>query len=466
MIGSKLRNLFLIFASMIFYMFGDIYGIFLLLFIIIANYFLGLCVVKFRGTSFENGILWLAIGINLGVLVYFKYDSIIVSALNIILEPTNISFPPVEWHMVPLGISFFTFTAISYVVDIYREEIEPQRNLIDFALYMSIFPKISAGPIVRYTEIANEISDCIINSEQFAYGIKRFVFGLGKKVLIADTLAMTADQIFMIPTQELTACIGWLGILTYTLQIYFDFSGYTDMAIGLGNMFGFKFTENFNYPYISKSLTEFWRRWHISLSTWLKDYLFIPLNYALMTDSIRQRISTGKYKTNYRAIFSIVTVFTLCGLWHGAGKKYLFWGLLHGIVIAIESTWLTKIMKNWWAPLQHVYFLFIIMVTWVFFRSATPVDAIIYLKAIFGFSKNSGMHYNLFMFCNATLVLALFVGILISFPVSKAIRNYLNIEKYPRLIPTMEFIGFALIIVMSFISIASSTFNPFIYRQF
>ena len=464
--GSRWKNHFLFIASIIFYIFGDINNIFLLLLFIVINYFLGIYVAKLRKTSYENIILWLAIGINIGVLAFFKYDSIIVSALNIILRPTTFSFTPIEWHPVPLGISFFTFTAISYVIDVYREETEPQRNLMNFALFISIFPKISAGPIVRYTEIANEINDRKLNLEQFSYGVKRFIFGLGKKVLIADTLGITADQIFEIPIHQLPASIGWLGIITYTLQIYFDFSGYTDMAIGLGNMFGFKFTENFNYPYIAKSLTEFWRRWHVSLSTWLRDYLFIPLSHALMTERIRQKISIGKYKTNYRAIISIVTVFTLCGLWHGAGKKYIVWGMLHGIVIAVESTWLAKTMRKWWVPLQHVYFLFIIMVTWVFFRSATPIDALWYLKAILGFSKISVPQYKLYMYYNATLVLALLFGILTSFPVPTSIRNYLNAEKYTRLMPAMEVIGLALIIALSFISIVSSTYRPFIYRQF
>jgi len=466
LIGSKWRNLFLILASTIFYVFGDIIGIFLLLFIIVVNYFLGIYIEKFRQTSFATVILWLAIGINLGSLAYYKYDAEIVHLLNVILGPTSLSLSPVMWHPIPLGISFFTFTAIAYIIDVYREETEPQRNLANFALFMSLFPKISAGPIIRYTEIANDIADRKLNLEQFAYGVKRFIFGLGKKVLIADTLGITVDQIFEIPTQQLTASIGWLGIISYTLQIYFDFSGYTDMAIGLGNMFGFKFTENFNYPYISKSLTEFWRRWHISLSTWLRDYLFIPFSHALMTERIRQKISKGEYKINYRAMFSIFTVFTLCGLWHGAGPRYLVWGMLHGIVIAIESTWLTKAMKRWWAPLQHVYFLLIIMVTWIFFRSPTLIDAIGYLKAIFGFSKTSTLYFTLSMYNKTSFVLALIYGIIASLPIALWIKDIFDIGIYPRFIPIVEVIGLALIIVMSFISIASSTYNPFIYRQF
>jgi alginate O-acetyltransferase complex protein AlgI len=464
--GSKWRNLFLLFASIIFYMWGDTNGIFLLLSLIIINYYLGIYVAKYREASFAYVFLWLTIGINIGALAWFKYDHIIVRTLNILLKPANLSFSSVELHPVPLGISFFTFTAISYVMDVYREETEPQRNLTHFALFLSMFPKMAAGPIIRYAEIANEISDRKLNLEQFAFGVKRFVYGLGKKVLIADTLAVTADNIFNIPTQELTASVAWLGVVSYTLQIYFDFSGYTDMAIGLGRMFGFKFQENFNYPYISKSLTEFWRRWHISLSTWLRDYLFIPMSHALMTERIRQRISKGNYKIDYRAIFSIVTVFTICGVWHGAGMKYLVWGTLHGIVIAIESTWLTKIMKRWWAPLQHAYFLFIIMFSWVFFRCQTLTDALGYLKATFGFSNNSNLYLNLNIYLNVTFVLALFFGILASFPVLKKIKDYFKMEKYDRVMPIVEVICLAVIIAMSYISLATTTFNPFIYQQF
>lgn len=466
LIGSRWRNYFLVIASIIYYIFGDIDSIILILILIICNYIFGIYVAKFRGTSFETVILWLAISVNLGFLAYYKYDSVIVRILNIILEPANLSLPPVAWRPVPLGISFLTFTAIAYIVDVYREETEPQRNMTNFSLFMSIFPKISAGPIVRYTEIANEIADRKLNLEQFAYGVKRFIIGLGKKVLIADTLGITADQIFEIPTQQLTASIGWFGIITFTLQIYFDFSGYTDMAIGLGNMFGFKFTENFNHPYISKSLTEFWRRWHISLSTWLRDYLYIPLSHALMTKRIRQKISIGKYKNNYRAMLSVVIVFSLCGLWHEGKPTYLVWGMLHGIVIAVESTWLTKTMKRWWVPLQHAYFLFIIMVTWVFFRSPTLIDAVGYLKAMFGFSKTPNPYYTLSMYYKTSFALALFIGIFASLPIATMIRNISDIKKYPRLVPIMEITGLALIIVMSFIFIASSTFKPSIYRQF
>lgn len=466
LIGSKWRNYYLLFTSIVFYIFSYIDGMLLLLLLIFINYILGIYVAKFRGTSSSIVFLWVAIGINIGALVIFKYDSFIVNIFNKILEPVNISFPPVKWHPTPLGISFFTFTAVAYVIDIYREETEPQRNLANFAMFLSLFPKISAGPIVRYTEIANEITYRKPNLEQFACGVKRFVFGLGKKVLIADTLGITADQIFEIPTQQLTASVGWLGIMTYTLQIYFDFSGYTDMAIGLGNMFGFKFTENFNYPYISKSLTEFWRRWHISLSTWLRDYLFIPLSHALMTERIRQKISRREYNINYRAMFSIVTVFTLCGIWHGAGETYVVWGMLHGIVIAIESTWLIKTMKRWWVPLQHAYFLFIIMISWVFFRSSTLTGAVGYLKAMFGFSNSSIYYYNLSVFYKTSFLLALLIGIFTSLPIADSIKNIINTEKYPKLIPTVEIIGIALIIAMSFISIAGSTYNPFIYKQF
>ena len=466
LVGSKWRNWFLILSSAIFYVFQDLNGIFLLLFVISANYVLGIHIAKFRDSSLPLIFLWVGIAINIGVLAWFKYDRLIVHILNEMLAPANLSLTPIQWHASPLGISFFTLTAVSYLIDVYREETEPLRDFRGLALFLSLFPKISAGPIVRYADIADEISRRTVDLERFAYGIKRFVLGLGKKVLIADTLAITADQIFGIPTKELTTGVAWLGVATYTLQIYYDFSGYTDMAIGLGHMFGFKFVENFDYPYISRSLTEFWRRWHISLSTWLRDYLFLPLSHALMTKSVRRRISLGRYKTNYRGMLSIVIVFTLCGLWHGVGKKYVVWGVLHGIVLAVESAWLTRVMRKWWTPLQHVYFLVIIMVTWVFFRSSTLMDALGYLGAIAGLSGNTVPYYNLRMYFNASLWLALLFGVMFSLPISRNLATYFSKERYPQLVPAMEVVGLTIIIVLCYVTIASSTYEPFIYQQF
>lgn len=464
--GARWKNPLLLLSSIVFYIFGDISSLYILAILIVFNYFMGIYIGKHRDSIAGNRLLLAGILVNLLMLGFYKYDRFVVHALNVFLKHTPFAIPDIEWHPVPLGISFITFTAIAYLVDIHREESEPREKFLDCALFLSLFPKISAGPIVRYTDIADQVSGREVTIDRFAYGVRRFTVGLGKKILIADILGLTVDEIFRIPTHQLTAGVGWLGIIAYTLQIYFDFSGYTDMAIGIGHMFGFKFTENFDYPYISKSLTEFWRRWHITLSTWFRDYLFLPLNHALMTDRIRNKILKGQYKTNYRTLFSIFTVFTLCGLWHGAWKKYLVWGMLHGIIIAFESAWLSKKMSRWRAPLQHGYFLFVIMTTWVFFRSDSLTHAFRYLKAMFGLSIAPVTYYPASMFFKASFLLALSIGVIASLPVLSWAKGFARSEEYGRIRPALEAAGLAIIMILSIIFIASSTYNPFIYRQF
>lgn len=465
-VGSKRKNLFLLFASLLFYAWGEGRDILVLLFLIFINYFLGIFAARYRGATNARVIIWLTLGINIGVLILYKYVSFFVITLNVVLKHTPLSLPPFQSSHLPLGISFITFQAIAYVIDVCREETEPQRDLPRFALFMALFPKIIAGPIIRYTEVSGDLADRKPRMELVASGVKRFIVGFGKKVLIADTLATTADAIFSIPTPELTASIAWIGIVSYTLQLYFDFSGYSDMAIGLGRIFGFKFQENFNYPYISRSLTEFWRRWHISLSTWFRDYLFLPLSYVLMTEGIRRKVAQGKYKKNYRAVFSIVTVFTLCGLWHGAGWNYVIWGMLHGIVLGVESLWLSKAMKKWWSPLQRAYLLFVIMSTWVFFRIQDLNDVYGYFKSLAGLSNGLGLDFTAYSYVNGPFVLAVVAGIVASMPVSQSILEYLQRGKFHRFVPIVEISCLVIIMVASFAALTGSTFKPFLYQQF
>jgi alginate O-acetyltransferase complex protein AlgI len=299
---------------------------------------------------------------------------------------------------------------------------------------------------------------------------------MGKKLIIADTLAKTADQIFAIPSVDLTASLAWLGIICYTLQLYFDFSGYTDMAIGLGRMFGFTFRENFDYPYIARSVTEFWRRWHISLSTWFRDYLFTPLSYALMTAKIRKKIAEGKYKTNYRGLFSVFVVFTLCGLWHGPSWNFILWGMLHGIILAFENWKFSKVLKKTWAPLTHAYLLFFVMTTWVFFRSPTLSVAMNFLKAMAGFGSGTGITYNSALFIDAELLVVLTIAILAAMPTVTWGRAYLNrIRFFPENLAlprqfrsgyALEMVFVAVIFAVSLVFVAGSTYKPSIYLQF
>lgn len=452
---------------MFFYAWGDGRYVVLLLLSIVLNYVFGELIAKYHKSSKGRIVLWFALVVNLGSLVWFKYATFIADNINIVLTPLQISPVHVQPQHLPLGISFFTFQAIAYLLDVFREEATHQKSITRFALFMALFPKLAAGPIIRYGEVAGDLNQREISLDDIACGVRRFIIGLGKKVIIADTIAKTSDQIFAIPQQDLTTGIAWLGIICYTLQLYFDFSGYSDMAIGIGRMFGFKIQENFNYPYIARSLTDFWRRWHISLSTWFRDYLFIPLSYALMTDRIRKKIAEGTYRINYRFVFSIFVVFTICGLWHGAGYGFIAWGMLHGTVLGIESLWLGKKMKKWKIPIQHIYLLLVVMMSWVLFRITDLKSAIMYYKALFGFNANIGLQYHLSRYLDNELLLALLIGILGSMPLTNVVAKYSDSSIFLRKgAPVAEIIFIGLILLVSFASLAKSTFSPFMYQRF
>ncbi len=463
--GRTLRPFFLLGASLFFYAWGEGRYVLLLLASTVFNYLVGLLVARHRQTPTGRLILWTALGINLVVLACYKYAPFFTTwlaalILHIQLYPWAESTP----HL-PLGISFFTFQAMAYVIDIYREEAEPQHRLSRFALFMTLFPKIVAGPIIRYGEVSRELTYPQCRLDLFSSGAKRFVVGLGKKVLVADVLAKTADQIFVLPVHHLSPGVAWLGILCYTLQIYFDFSGYSDMAIGLGRMLGFNIRENFVYPYAARSLTEFWRRWHISLSTWLRDYLYIPLSYALVTDRVRHRIAQGEYKTNYRSAFSIVVVFTLCGLWHGAGWNFIGWGALHGVVLAIENLWLGKLLKKWPPPLQHCYLVIVVVFAWVLFRIPSLSGALAYIATLVGFSSGSREQY-LSLYLNNELLFALAGGAVGAIPVAPTVAASVNSGKWQWLGRLSEAIALVLVLLTTLAYLAGSTFTPFLYRGF
>lgn len=479
LLGAKGRTCFLLLASLAYYAGYNIFYIAweggkggsgflpLLVYYITANYFLGLLAARNRDTALGRTVVWLSLAVNLGPLAWYKYSGFAVNLMQSILPPTGEN-PLLKFqsHYVPLGISFFSLQAIAYVLDVYHEEIEPERSPLRFALFLALFAKITAGPIIRYGEVAEDLADPRLRVDRFALGIERFVIGLGKKVLLADNLAMITDQIFSVPGPELTASVAWLGLLTYTLQLYLDFSGYTDMAIGLGRMFGFRFQENFNYPYISRSLTEFWRRWHISLSTWLRDYLYIPLSYSLMTKGVRKKNAQGKHTANYRMSFSIVAVFAVCGLWHGAGWNYVVWGMLHGVVLALEGLWLSKTMKKWWVPVQHLYLLLIVMLGWVFFRAPNLGGAFEYLGALAGLYGDSGSRYDVRMYLGSTEVIALVAGIIVSMPTAKAISDRFQKSGCHAAGTICKIAGILIIIALSLCSVASSTFTPFLYQKY
>ena len=394
-------------------------------------------------------------GINILILVIFKYADFIVENLNSLFE--NLALEPVKQpHIIlPIGISFFTFQAISYLVDIYRKEVVYQKNFVNLALYISLFPQLIAGPIVRYHDIASQLIKRTFSFEKFGEGVERFIIGLSKKVLLANNFAIVADEIMDSNFVDLTTPTAWIGIVSYSFQIYFDFSGYSDMAIGLGKMFGFTFLENFNFPYISKSIKEFWRRWHISLSTWFRDYLYIPLG--------------GNRVSNWRVYFNLLIVFILTGFWHGANWSFLVWGIFHGFFLIIEKLGLDNFLKKLWFPLQHFYALFVVLIGWVFFRIEVIDDAFFFIKRLF--VNNHLPESNWATFFDMRFNIVLIVGIISStsfFPwvksiYEKQISNYAWLNHISRSFYLLT-LNILFIISVSFLVVG--TYNPFIYFRF
>lgn len=456
-----LRNLVLLVASFIFYAWGEgIYTVVMAI-SIMANYFFGLWVYKAHEHSSAKLQIGLAIAFNITLLVIFKYTNFIVDNLNLyVADPLGLSRIEIGKIHLPIGVSFFTFHCISYLMDIYRKQTPPNTSLPQLALYISLFPQLVAGPIIRYKDIASQLGKRIMNVERFAYGVNRFVAGLGKKVLVANVLALPADKIFSIPADQLTTPVAWLGVVCYTLQIYFDFSGYSDMAIGLGHMFGFKFMENFNYPYISRSIREFWRRWHISLSTWYRDYLYIPLG--------------GNRCSNARVTFNLVLVFFLCGLWHGASWSFIIWGLYHGAFLGLERTRFGKWLDGTWRPVSHLYTILVFVVGWVFFRSDGLGQAEAFIKAMAGFGMGSGKEWHIGLFLNPKVGLMLAIGVFASLPLIPWIKDWRSrrLERSPSLAlgagldALVGLVATPAILLLSCMSLASGTHNPFIYFQF
>jgi alginate O-acetyltransferase complex protein AlgI len=361
--------------------------------------------------------------------------------------------------LLPIGISFFTFHAISYVVDVYRQDASAQKRPIEAALYLLVFPQLIAGPIVRYRQIAAQLTSRRNTPDNFAYGIRRFVIGLSKKMLIANTLAGPADQIFGMAPNQITVMHAWIGVTCYTLQIYFDFSGYSDMAIGLGRMFGFTFPENFAYPYVASSVQDFWRRWHMSLSAWFRDYVYVPLG--------------GNRKSTARTYLNLVLVFFLCGLWHGASWTFVVWGLFHGTFLVGERAGLAERLARLPSPVRHAYLLLVVMISWVFFRATTLPQGIAMLGAMFGAGGTAPAPYMPAWFLNREVVVALAAGIVGSTPIVPRLSDWLSqtsrdgAERRLPLVPSL--VGTAAILVLLAASLtlsAAQTYNPFIYFRF
>jgi alginate O-acetyltransferase complex protein AlgI len=462
LLGQRFRNTLLLLASLLFYAWGEVHYVFVMLLSISINYCFGLMLDGGTKPAMRRFVVAGAVVANIAPLFYYKYSFFFGGGINQLLVSFHLPAIPVRSPHLPIGISFFTFQALSYVIDVFRRDTSAQKNPFKLGLYISLFPQLIAGPIVRYHDVAEQITRRIHSSAIFASGIERFIMGLAKKVLIANVMADIADSIFASPGNFLTAPHAWLGIVCYTLQIYFDFSGYSDMAIGLGRMFGFHFLENFNYPYISQSLQEFWRRWHISLSTWLRDYLYIPLGGS--------RYGVGRTYCN------LLIVFALCGLWHGAGWTFLAWGCYHGFFLILERLGLNALLAACPRLFRHVYAMLVVVIGWVFFRAETLQAGMQYLGAMFFGGDAVRIHPWVLAKTDAMTFFFLLVAICCSIPIYPYLQQRASrcLEAAPAerslFMGTFLYGGkvflLALLLSLSILYLASGTYNPFIYFRF
>lgn len=440
--GIRAKNALLLLASVIFYAYGEPVYIILLFISTLLNYFCACGIDRFQ--NHRKGILVLAVICNLGILIVFKYTDFILGMVNSV---TGLQLPLPQIRM-PIGISFFTFQAMSYVIDVYRETTRAQKNYAKVLLYISFFPQLIAGPIVKYHDVAAEIDQRTVTLDGVALGIRRFSAGLCKKVLLANTLGLVADNLFGASAGSINGAGAWLGAISYMLQIYFDFSGYSDMAIGLGWMFGFHFKENFNYPYISGTIREFWRRWHMSLSGWFLEYLYIPLG--------------GNRKGKFRTVVNKMIVFLCTGIWHGAAVNFLFWGVYHGFFLMLEEyiPWIGKKGSAVKSFFQHVYALLVVCIGFVFFRAETMAQGCFWVRKMFtGFGWNaSAMSFALQQMTPVFLV-TLAGALIACCPVKKLISEK---KWYGPVAYVCSLTG----LVICILSLASGTYNPFIYFRF
>lgn len=459
------KNIFLLLASLVFYAWGGVYFLSIMLSVIIIDFFGAhyISVLPLEWKIRRNLLLALIIILNLAILIYFKYFNFIIVIIEQCLANSNnprlaleniilmkgtgaLNFKEV---ILPIGISFFTFQAMSYVIDVKTGKATEQKNILDFGLYVALFPQLIAGPIVKYSDVARQINEREETSELFVRGIKRFIYGLAKKVLLANTFASVVDSIFALNISKLGFAISLLAMFSYTFQIYYDFSGYSDMAIGLGYMFGFEFKENFNYPYTSLSITEFWRRWHISLSTWFKEYVYIPLG--------------GNRCGKFRTCINLFIVFMLTGIWHGANMTFIAWGLSYAIILILEKIFLLGILaKNKFKILNFLYTFLIVSSLFVVFRCNTIYDAIEFFKQFAKFESA----YSIFTFLSFKFIIVFVIGFLCMGVLQKLFLKPYNKIRKMTVISVIDFMIQIVLLILSILHIASGTYNPFIYFQF
>ena len=442
---KKGRNLFLLIVSLVFYAWGEPKYVFLMIFSILVNYIFGRLMDKNRGRQKRMKLLLvLSVVIDLGLLSVFKYTDFIITNVNAIFGP---SFDLLNIAL-PIGISFYTFQAMSYTIDVYRDDVRVQKNLIDFGMYITMFPQLIAGPIVRYADVQDQLAERSVTTADFSEGVMRFVVGLGKKVLLANQMGAVWSEIYALGG-DVSALMAWTGAIAYTFQIYFDFSGYSDMAIGLGRMFGFKFPENFRYPYQSVSITDFWRRWHITLSTWFKEYLYIPLG--------------GNRCGLARQALNLLIVWSLTGFWHGAGWNFVMWGLYYFVILFIEKLFLLKALDKLPKLFRHVYALLLIVIGWVIFASDDVGVLLPYLGSMFGANGAVGGMDVYTLFTKAVLLIICCVA---STELPKRLFLSATGAMNEKAAFTIKSVMTIALLALSMILLIGDSYNPFLYFRF
>ncbi len=445
--NTPAKNAWLILVSLVFYAYGEPITVLLMVFSVLANYAFARVIASPK--SAKKPWLACAVVFNLAILGVFKYAGFFVRTINSIL-PLDLAVPNIR---LPIGISFFTFQILSYVIDVYKDPKAVQKNFFNVLLYISLFPQLIAGPIVKYGDVSLQIGQRSVTPEAAAAGVRLFIVGLSKKVLIANTVGAVSDAMFGLANDDMSILTCWLGGIAYTLQIYFDFSGYSDMAIGLGSMLGFVFPKNFDHPYTADSIQMFWRKWHISLSSWFKEYLYIPLG--------------GNRRGKFRTAVNKIIVFFCTGLWHGANMTFVVWGLLHGLFLMLESYKVIPLEKIKFKAVKHIYTMLVVCVTFVIFRADTLTQAMTFISKMFTGVNISQTSLNAFtsqfspLFC-AVLALAA----VCSMPIGDKLRSLAKRTGTVKLMRCSSYAASLALLALCVISLASSTFNPFIYLQF
>ena len=442
LLNPRYSNVFLLIMSLLFYAWGEPVYVLLMLLSILLNWLAGLLIGKVK--KGKGALIFTDVLLNLSMLGLFKYYDFAAGSLNFLFGREIMAVKNIA---LPIGISFFTFQALSYVIDLYRGKCEVQKNPLNLALYISFFPQLIAGPIVRYSDIDRQILSRRMTTEGFAVGFRRFIYGLSKKVIISNCMAQIADKVFALSAGDLTFASAWIGALSYLMQIYYDFSGYSDMAIGLGKMFGFDFLENFRYPYLSRSIREFWQRWHISLGTWFREYVYIPLG--------------GNRKGKVRQILNIFIVWALTGLWHGASWNFVFWGVYFGILLMIEKLFLLKFLKKIPAVFTHIYTLFLVVISWIFFYFETTDGIFSFMGRLFSLSDGLlSQDAAATVVANLPLLLIAFVACT---PLAKKVHHKLEGKPF---MPVVDAIAGVASLLLSVGALVYDSYNPFLYFRF